>query len=129
MKFSIKDFFSKCDQIRSFLRIWSHLLKKSLIENFICAVNLTGNQIILVILQNNLRMPELKISLTFSCFIMLGFKRPTIVPTCSFQCSLYTSPNKKKPTVKFSVPVPISLRCHTRNSFILIYNTNIFCRV
>ena len=22
MKFSIKDFFSKCDQIRSFLRIW-----------------------------------------------------------------------------------------------------------
>ena len=39
MKFSIKDFFSKCDQIRNFLRIWSHLLKKSLIENFIfCAV-------------------------------------------------------------------------------------------
>ena len=39
MKFSIKDFFSKCYQIRSFLRIWSHLLKKSLIENFIfCAV-------------------------------------------------------------------------------------------
>ena len=50
MKFSIKDFFSKCDQIRSFLRIWSHLLKKSLMENFIfCAVinffleNLTQN--------------------------------------------------------------------------------------
>ena len=39
MKFSIKDFFSKCDQIRSFLRIWSHLLKKSLMENFFfCAV-------------------------------------------------------------------------------------------
>ena len=36
MKFSIKDFFSKCDQIRSFLQIWSHLLKKSLMENFIC---------------------------------------------------------------------------------------------
>ena len=35
MKFSIKDFFSKCNQIRSFLRIWSHLLKKSLMENFI----------------------------------------------------------------------------------------------
>ena len=28
MKFSIKGFFSKCDQIRNFLRIWSHLLKK-----------------------------------------------------------------------------------------------------
>ena len=40
MEFSIKDFFRKCDQIRSFLRIWSHLLKKSLMENFIfCAVD------------------------------------------------------------------------------------------
>ena len=39
MKFCITDFFSKCDQIRSFLRIWSHLLKKSVMENFIfCAV-------------------------------------------------------------------------------------------
>ena len=38
MKFLIKDFFSKCDQIPSFLRIWAHLLKKSLIKNFIfCA--------------------------------------------------------------------------------------------
>ena len=35
MKFSIKDFISKCDQIRSFQRIWSHLRKKSLMENFI----------------------------------------------------------------------------------------------
>ena len=37
MKFSIKDFFSKCDHIRKKickkLRIWSHLLKKSLMEN------------------------------------------------------------------------------------------------
>ena len=42
MKISIKDFFSKCDQIRSFLRSWSHLLKKSLTENFICcAVKIT----------------------------------------------------------------------------------------
>ena len=35
MKFSNEDFFSKCDQIRRKLRIWSHLLKKSLMENFI----------------------------------------------------------------------------------------------
>ena len=35
MKFSTKDSFSKCDQIRRYLRIWSHLLKKSIIENFI----------------------------------------------------------------------------------------------
>ena len=34
MKFPIKDFFGKCDQIRSFLRIWLHLLKISLMENF-----------------------------------------------------------------------------------------------
>ena len=39
MTFSSKGFLSKCDQIRSFLRIWSHFLKKSLMENFIfCAV-------------------------------------------------------------------------------------------
>ena len=35
MKFFVKDFFSKCDQIRRKLRIWSHLLRKSLMENFI----------------------------------------------------------------------------------------------
>ena len=35
IKFSIKDFSSKCHQIRSFLRIWSHLLKKFLMEKFI----------------------------------------------------------------------------------------------
>ena len=34
MNFSIKDFFSKCEQIRRFLRIWAHLLKKFLMENF-----------------------------------------------------------------------------------------------
>ena len=39
MNVFIKDFFSKCDQIRSFLRIWLHLLEKSLMKNFIfCAV-------------------------------------------------------------------------------------------
>ena len=39
MKFSVKNFFCKCDQNCSFLRIWSHLLKKSLMRNFIvCAV-------------------------------------------------------------------------------------------
>ena len=39
MKFFIKDFFSKCDQIRRKLWIWSHIIKKSLMEDFIfCAV-------------------------------------------------------------------------------------------
>ena len=38
MKFSIRDFFSKCDQIRNFLRIWSHLLKKYLMEKLLWVV-------------------------------------------------------------------------------------------
>ena len=35
MKFSVKDFFSKSEQIRSFQRIFSNLPKKSLVENVI----------------------------------------------------------------------------------------------
>ena len=39
MNISIKNFFSNSDQIRRFPRISSHLLKKSVMENFIlCAV-------------------------------------------------------------------------------------------
>ena len=32
MKFSMTGFFSKCDQVRNFLRIWPYLLKKSLMQ-------------------------------------------------------------------------------------------------
>ena len=47
IKFSIEDFFSKCDQIRRKLRIWSHLLKKPLIENLIfCAVYVALRKVI-----------------------------------------------------------------------------------
>ena len=35
MKFSIRDFYSKCDQIRRGLWIWLHLLKKYSMENLI----------------------------------------------------------------------------------------------
>ena len=35
VKFSIEDFFSKFNQIGSFLRIWSNLLLKFFMENFI----------------------------------------------------------------------------------------------
>ena len=47
MKFSIHDFFSKCNQIRNFQRILSHLPKKFLTENFIFCVALEAvtNQI------------------------------------------------------------------------------------
>ena len=42
MKFFIKDFFRKCDQIRRKLWIWSHLLEKSLMGNLIFyAVNIS----------------------------------------------------------------------------------------
>ena len=34
MKLTIKDFFSKCAQTRSFLRIFSHLLKSLLEDSF-----------------------------------------------------------------------------------------------
>ena len=43
MNFSVKNFFSKCEHIRIKLRIYSHLLNKSLTENFIfCVVNIIG---------------------------------------------------------------------------------------
>ena len=35
MKFCIRDFYNKCNQVNNFTRIWSHLPKKSLMENFI----------------------------------------------------------------------------------------------
>ena len=38
MKFSIKDFFGKYDQIRRKMRVWSHLLQKRLMENFVFCV-------------------------------------------------------------------------------------------
>ena len=42
MKLPIKDFVSKCNQIRRKLQIWSLILKKSLMENFLlCTVIIT----------------------------------------------------------------------------------------
>ena len=44
LKFSTEDLFSKCD--RSFLRMWSYLLRESLMVNFVscaaCARKLVG---------------------------------------------------------------------------------------
>ena len=44
MKFSIKEFLSKCAQIRKKLRVLSHFLKKSFIENFIFSLVLEFRQ-------------------------------------------------------------------------------------
>ena len=41
MKFSIKDFFNKFDQIRRKLRIWSDLLKKLLMEKLLSLRSVT----------------------------------------------------------------------------------------
>ena len=42
MKFSMKNFFSKCDQIRNLHRICSHLLKKFLMKKFIILCSVSG---------------------------------------------------------------------------------------
>ena len=43
MNIFVKNFFSKCEHIRTKLQIYSHLLNKSWTENFIsCVVNITA---------------------------------------------------------------------------------------
>ena len=58
MMFSIKDFFSKCDQIRrklgKKLQIWSHLLKKSLIDNFAFCAGVKVLRFILAIIDGHI---------------------------------------------------------------------------
>ena len=58
IKFSIQDFVSKCDQIRRNLRVWSHLLKKSLMENSIfCAVEQYQSQsYVFTLMENSARV-------------------------------------------------------------------------
>ena len=75
MKFFIKDFFSKCDQIRRFLRIWSHLLKKSLMENFIfCAVSrIWGQQKLLVCLSQVQFSKFITFALSFEIYEAKGW--------------------------------------------------------
>ena len=67
MAFSIKDFFSKCDHIRRKLQIWSHLLKKSLMENFIfCAAWLSFKHQNIVATSNQRKAHNIEISLILS---------------------------------------------------------------
>ena len=105
MKFSIKDFFSKCDQIRSFLRIWSHLLKKSLMENFIFFVQCECNpelqlQSFYVIneqkLQNNSSVFQYFSSSVY--FELLGYNQFGIQSLfCSFLIMSSTCSNMARP--------------------------------
>ena len=61
MKFSIKEFFSKCNQIRSFRRIWSHLLR------FLCSAS---------------RMSMLRWSCFYSTFCLNKY---SVLPPCCFK--------------------------------------------
>ena len=69
-KFSIKDFFSKCGQIRSFLRIMLHSLKKYFMENFIfSAVAATSESYILRYVQKRPSKKKIIVKLLwYNCF-------------------------------------------------------------
>ena len=64
MTFPIEDFFRTCDQIRRKLRIWSHWLKKSLMENFIFCVAYAKRLAILILI----RQLQKKIHWVFQLF-------------------------------------------------------------
>ena len=77
----IKDFFSKYDegwgdQIRSLLQIWSHLLKKSLMENFILCSIYPGTSVGLVLqpLCHDLQERTWENGVPFSCNLVLTLK-------------------------------------------------------
>ena len=75
IKFSIKDFFSKCYQIRSFPRIRSHLLKKYLMENFIfCAVVRISSVIFFKLKYVYVSSQEIKLEVISLCNEMISFK-------------------------------------------------------
>ena len=58
MKFIVKNFFNKCDQIRRKLRVWSYLLKKSLMENFIFCAARNVLTIKNIVFQFSVRIPS-----------------------------------------------------------------------
>ena len=76
MKFSMTDFFSKCDQIRSFLRIWSHLLKKLVMENFIfCTLLFQSN----VVTQNMMFLIKSVVALVNTMTCHVNYTREKVV--------------------------------------------------
>ena len=98
MKFSVKDFFSKCDQISRKLWIWSHLLKKSLMENFIflCSVNKA------VVKVHKLHILTRFINLyLINSYFYSNFNYYSLVYMFSSAKSLRSSPCKKEPFVLY----------------------------
>ena len=75
LKFSVKDFLSKCEQIRSFLGIWSHLLKKSFMESFIffCSVLLFKKYCISPKMQKQIKWRDVQASVIFVALKIFSF--------------------------------------------------------
>ena len=113
MKFSIKDFFSKCDQNRRKVRIWSHLLKNSFMENFVfCAVSLIDvwHQILnmpLYIHTLNIRKP---------CFCAKKKQKEKSDGDAKFQ---------KRSSI-FYTDIQDDINLKNFSSFFLIFNANFF---
>ena len=126
MKFSIKDFFSKCDQIRNFLRIWSHLLKKSIISNFIfCAVDTTMSKLLewwvdsstLLILRTHWRVIFGKVIRCSTLRLWVGLTI-SILRLCSFNgCLKLDSHLSEKPFFFYFYENPLKMM---KNAFCLI---------
>ena len=126
MKFSIKDFFSKCDQIRNFLRIWSHLLKKSIISNFIfCAVDTTMSKLLecrvdsstLLILRTHWRVIFGKVIRCSTLRLWVGLTI-SILRLCSFNgCLKLDSHLLEKPFFFYFYENPLKMM---KNAFCLI---------
>ena len=110
IKFSIKDFFRKCDHIRRKLLIWSHLLKKSLMENSIfCAVQISsknfctvGTYLLKVNNKNTTTRCEIcsKLTIKIPCSSVSIVNFEHAVTRCNFQCVyieyLITCPSNRK---------------------------------
>ena len=112
VKFSIKDFFSKCDQIRTKLRIWSHSLKKSLMENFIfCAVRTFYSSI----QWTHIFMEfHIKFVACFHCNIWQNFSKTKLLFFVSSDWfSACAEPTNKLPQSIF--PIPIHMRTFWTN--------------
>ena len=78
MKFSIKDLFSKCDQIRRKQQIWSHLLKKSLKGklHFLCSGNKIASDILLnKLCLKNINTTNKPFTLGWSCLSQRGLDK------------------------------------------------------
>ena len=98
--FPLRIFISKCDQIRSFLRIWSHLSKKSLMDDlvFLCSGNSKYRVVIVTKLNENTDIETMEITSTSE-----------ICQTIYYNCSSSFFLNLERRNDKV-------LRFHTNNS-------------